>query len=253
MNEQILTATKISKTYGLTAGRRVAALDEVSVTLEKGHIYGLVGNNGSGKTTSMRVITGLANPNAGELSLFGSETPAQLNEARHRVGSLIEMPAYYGELSIRQNLNAQAMLIPGVTKAQIDELCELLGITRREVGVKKIRSCSLGQRQRYGIASALLGEPELLLLDEPINGLDPNGVHEIRELLQKLNRERGITMLISSHLLSELYKLATDYIFFDLGRVIETISAEELDKRIAERNLHDVEDYFLELTRRKLK
>lgn len=253
MGEAILTAAGICKSYGLTASRMVTALEDVSVTLEKGRIYGLVGNNGSGKTTFMRIITGLVSPGEGELSLFGSETPAQLDEARHRVGALFEAPAYHGELSIRQNLNAQAMLFPGVTKEDLDELCELLRISKNEVGTTKIKNCSPSQRQRYGIASALLGEPELLLLDKPFTGLKPDEISEIHNFLRKLNSERCTTMLISSRSLSELYKLATDYIFLDLGRVIETISAEELEKTIAERDLRNVEDYFLELTRRSVK
>jgi len=249
MSEIILQTKQLCKEYGLTQSKRVTALKNVDIELERGRIYGLVGNNGSGKTTLMRIISGLVRATSGEISLFGSENAKELQQERRRVGMLVESPAYYSELSIMQNLKAQSRLYSKSERFDLDELCALVGIDN-SFSRRSIRKCSLGQQQRYGIASALLGKPELLILDEPLNGLDPEGVNELRELLIKINREQGVTMLISSHILAELHKTATDYIFFRRGEVQECISAEELDERITENELKDVEEYFLMLNRR---
>jgi ABC-2 type transport system ATP-binding protein len=224
------------------------ALDGVSLTLESGRIYGLVGNNGAGKTTLMRVIAGLTPPTAGSISLFGAETEKELFAARQRIGFLIARPAGYEEISLWQNLVSQAMLMPGVTRQELSALCELAGLDR-SVRHRLLGKASTGERQRYGLASALMGRPELLLLDEPMNGLDPRGIADTRELILELNRERGMTVLISSHLLAELHRAATDYIFLHRGRVLETLTAAELDERIGERKLRSVEDYFLALVK----
>lgn len=249
MSEIILQTKQLCKEYGLTQSKRVTALKNVDIELERGRIYGLVGNNGSGKTTLMRIISGLVRATSGEISLFGSENAKELQQERRRVGMLVESPAYYSELSIMQNLKAQSRLYSKNEHFDLDELCAMVGIDK-SFSRRSIRKCSLGQQQRYGIASALLGKPELLILDEPLNGLDPGGVNELRELLLRLNKEQGVTMLISSHILAELYKTATDYIFFRRGEVQECISAEELDERITENELKDVEEYFLMLNRR---
>ena len=224
------------------------SLDGVDLTLESGHIYGLVGNNGAGKTTLMRVIAGLALPTAGSLSLFGAESEKDLFTARQRLGSLISQPAGYEDLSLWQNLMSQAALIPGVSRKDLADLCDLVGLGRN-TRHRSLRKASTGEKQRYGLAAALMGEPELLLLDEPMNGLDPSGIVEIRELLLRLHKEWEVTILISSHLLVELHQVATDYIFLHKGKVLERITAEELDARIAERKLRNVEAYFLALVK----
>ncbi len=224
------------------------ALDGVDLTLESGRIYGLVGNNGAGKTTLMRLIAGLALPTAGSLSLFGAESEKELFAARQRLGSLISQPAGYEDLSLWQNLVSQSVLLPDVSRKDLAALCDLVGL---ELSARRrsLRKASTGEKQRYGLAAALMGEPELLLLDEPMNGLDPGGIAETRALLLRLRQERGKTILISSHLLAELHEAATDYIFLHRGRVLETVTAEELDLRISERKLGNVEAYFLSLVK----
>ncbi len=224
------------------------ALDGVDLALESGHIYGLVGNNGAGKTTLMRLIAGLALPTGGSLSLFGAGSEKELFAARQRLGSLISQPAGYEDLSLWQNLVSQSILLPHVTRKDLSDLCSLVGL-ERSARSRSLRKASTGEKQRYGLAAALMGEPDLLLLDEPMNGLDPGGTADTRDLLLRLNRERGLTILISSHLLGELHRAATDYIFLHKGKVLETITAEELDRRIAEEKLRDVEAYFLALVK----
>ena len=223
-------------------------LDGADLTLESGHIYGLVGNNGAGKTTLMRLIAGLALPTGGSLSLFGAGSEKELFAARKRLGSLISQPAGYEDLSLWQNLVSQSILLPHVTRKDLSDLCSLVGL-ERSARRRSLRKASTGEKQRYGLAAALMGEPDLLLLDEPMNGLDPGGIADTRDLLLRLNRERGLTILISSHLLGELHRTATDYIFLHQGKVLETITAEELDRRIAEEKLRDVEAYFLALVK----
>ena len=225
-----------------------SALDGVDLTLEARHIYGLVGNNGAGKTTLMRIIAGLALPTKGSLSLFGAESEKDLFAARQRLGSLISQPAGYEDLSLWQNLVSQAMLIPRVSRKELSALCDLVGL-ERNTRHRSLRKASTGEKQRYGLAAALMGNPDFLLLDEPLNGLDPRGIVEIREMLQRLHEERELTILISSHLLAELHKTATDYIFLHQGKILETLTAVELDARIAERKLRDVEAYFLALVK----
>ena len=224
------------------------ALDGVDLTLESGRIYGLVGNNGAGKTTLMRLIAGLALPTAGSLSLFGAESEKELFAARQRLGSLISQPAGYEDLSLWQNLVSQSVLLPDVSRKDLAALCDLVGL-ERSARRRSLRKASTGEKQRYGLAAALMGEPDLLLLDEPMNGLDPGGMAETRDLLLRLRQERGLTILISSHLLAELHEAATDYIFLHRGRVLETVTAEELDRRISERKLGNVEAYFLALVK----
>ena len=243
----VFEAKDLGKEYG-RGSRRTTALDKVDLCLEEGRIYGLVGNNGAGKTTLLRLIAGLALPTAGSMSLFGASDPKGMLAARRRMGVLISEASGYEDLSLWQNLKVQADLLPPGETADFDALCSLVGLDR-ESRRRTLRQCSAGQKQRYGLASALLGSPEFLLLDEPMNGLDPSGVAEIRELLLRLHRERGLTILISSHLLEELHKVATDYVFLRFGQVLETLSAAELDRRIGERKLKDTESYFIELER----
>ncbi|MGM0789924.1 MAG: ABC transporter ATP-binding protein [Bacillota bacterium] len=224
MNDDVLTTSQLSKKY-----QKNMALDKVSVKIKKGSIYGFIGQNGAGKSTLIRVITGLAYPTAGTFELFGKNNEPDIIEARKRIGTIIEGPALYPQMTAKENLEAHRLLkgIPG--KECIDKTLKLVGL--QDTGKKKAKNFSLGMKQRLGLAIALLGDPEFLILDEPINGLDPMGVVEIRELLKKLNREYGITILISSHILSELHLLATHYGIIHKGELLEQLSAKELQEK----------------------
>ncbi|MGD6903363.1 ABC transporter ATP-binding protein [Bacillus infantis] len=224
MNDYVLTTNQLSKKY-----QKNMALDKVSVKIKKGSIYGFIGQNGAGKSTLIRVITGLAYPTAGTFELFGKSNEQDIIEARKRIGTIIEGPALYPQMTAKENLEAHRLLkgIPG--KECIDKTLKLVGL--QDTGKKKAKNFSLGMKQRLGLAIALLGDPEFLILDEPINGLDPMGVVEIRELLKKLNREYGITILISSHILSELHLLATHYGIIHKGELLEQLSAKELQEK----------------------
>lgn len=224
MNDYVLTTSQLSKKY-----QKNMALDKVSVKIKKGSIYGFIGQNGAGKSTLIRVITGLAYPTAGTFELFGKNNEPDIIEARKRIGTIIEGPALYPQMTAKENLEAHRLLkgIPG--KECIDKTLKLVGL--QDTGKKKAKNFSLGMKQRLGLAIALLGDPEFLILDEPINGLDPMGVVEIRELLKKLNREYGITILISSHILSELHLLATHYGIIHKGELLEQLSAKELQEK----------------------
>lgn len=201
------------------------AVDNVSIHVKKGAIYGLIGKNGAGKTTLMKLILGLSRSNSGEISLFGSNS--DLDEKRRNIGSLIEEPALYKSETALENLRRFAILVP-TSEEDLHKLLELVGL--QDAGNKKAGKFSLGMRQRLGIAIALLGKPQLLVLDEPINGLDPAGIKEIRDIILELN-SRGITFLISSHLLDELGKIATVYGIMSDGKLTEEITAEELNER----------------------
>ena len=227
MSELILQTKGLTKRYGHTL-----ALDHADLTLEKGQILGLVGRNGAGKTTLIRLISGQSYPTQGELTLFGASTPAALNHVRSRTGAMVEIPSFYPYLTARQNLEYYRIQrgIPGSTC--VDEALEQVRLT--DTGKKKFKAFSLGMKQRLGLALALMNHPEFLLLDEPINGLDPEGIVEFRELLLQLNRERQTTILISSHILSELSTLATHYAFIEQGRVLESISANHLREKCRE-------------------
>ncbi len=243
----VFEARGLGKKYGRRSGR-VTALAGVDLSVEGGRIYGLVGDNGAGKTTLLRLMAGLALPTAGSMALFSAADEKGLREARLRLGTLIADASGYEDLSLWQNLRVQEALLPAAEKQDLRALCDLVGLDKGSRR-RTLRQCSTGQKQRYGLASALLGSPEFLLLDEPMNGLDPSGVAEMRELILRLNRDRGVTILISSHLLTELHKIATDYIFLRFGSILETITAAELDRRIEARGLKDPEAYFLELER----
>ena len=249
--QKVYRGKRISLTDGRVSLRRermtFTALEGVDLNLEAGHIYGLVGNNGAGKTTLMRIIAGLVLPSGGTFTLFGANSERELFSARQRMGALIARPTGYDHLTLRQNLASQAMLIPEDRRADISALCDMVGLEEGPQN-RRLWMASTGEKQRYGLAAALLGSPELLLLDEPMNGLDPRGIVDTRELLLRLNREKGMTILISSHLLTELHQAATDYLFLHRGRVLETVTAGELDRRIGERGLESVEAYFLALT-----
>lgn len=224
MGEVILKTHNISKKYG-----NQFAVNNVNMTIKKGEIYGFIGQNGAGKTTLIRLITGLAHKTSGELELFNLSSESDLNKARTMIGSLIETPAFYGNMTARENLEVSRLVRNIAGKECIDEVLELVGL--KDTGKKKVKNFSLGMRQRLGIANALLGNPRLLILDEPINGLDPMGIVEIRELLKKINKEKEVTILISSHILGELSELATNYGIIREGKLIEEISAKKLKEK----------------------
>ncbi len=200
------------------------AVDKVNMHIKRGDIYGFIGKNGAGKTTAMKMILGLLNPSEGEIILFGSN---DLNKERQKIGSLIESPGLYKNCTAYENLK-RFSLIYGGNDEEIKEILALIGLS--DTGNKKAGRFSLGMKQRLGIGIALLGNPELLVLDEPINGLDPAGIKEIRDLIMKLNKERGVTILISSHILDELAKITTTYGIINDGRLIEEVSAEQLEE-----------------------
>lgn len=200
------------------------AVDNISIHVKKGDIYGLIGKNGAGKTTLMKLILGLSKPTSGEILLYGNE---DLNKSRNKIGSLIEEPGLYKNCTAYENMLRFAILY-GTKKEEIKELLELVNLSN--TGSKKVGQFSLGMRQRLGIAIALLGNPEILILDEPINGLDPAGIKEIRDIIIKLN-QKGVTFLISSHLLDELAKIVTNYGIISEGSLIEEVSAKELNER----------------------
>lgn len=201
------------------------AVDHVDMHIKRGDIYGFIGRNGAGKTTAMKLILGLLNPTDGEISLFGD---TNLDKQRIRIGSLIEAPGLYKNASAFENMKRFSILFGG-TDEEIKEILDLVGLGN--VGNRKAGSFSLGMKQRLGIAIALLGNPEILVLDEPINGLDPAGIKEIRDTILKLNQEKNVTFLISSHLLDELAKITTTYGIINDGRLIEEVDAKELMER----------------------
>lgn len=222
--EYIVTTSKLSKRYG-----KFKALDELDIHIPKGSIYGFVGRNGAGKTTFIRLITGVQAPSSGDYSLYGIKSDCkEICNARRRMGAVVENPSIYLDMTAEDNLKQQCLTLGIPTYAEIPELLKLVGL--ENTGRKKARNFSLGMKQRLGIAIALVGNPDFLVLDEPVNGLDPQGIVEMRELILKLNRERQITVLISSHILDELSKLATHYGFIHKGKLIKEISADELEK-----------------------
>ncbi len=221
MKEIILKTEKLSKHYG-----GFTALDNVDLTVYKNDIYGLIGRNGAGKTTIMKVVTGLACKSSGEFSLF-EKTGASVENERNRIGCLIENPAFFGNMTAYDNLKYYC-LQKGITDLkQIDEVLELVKLT--EVKNQRVSKFSLGMKQRLGIVLAMLDNPDLAILDEPINGLDPIGISELRDTFRRLNQEKNVTFIISSHILSELYAVANRFLFIDKGRVLKEISKEELD------------------------
>lgn len=221
--EYVLTTSALSKKY-----RKFEALKDLNIHIPKGAIYGFVGRNGAGKTTLIRVICGLQEPTSGEYMLYGiSNKDRQISKSRHRMGAVVETPSIYLDMTAEDNLKQQALVLGLPNYDSIPEILKLVGL--ENTGKKKARNFSLGMKQRLGIAVALIGNPDFIVLDEPINGLDPQGIVEIRELILKLNREHGITVLISSHILGELSKLATHYGFIEKGHIVKEISADELE------------------------
>ena len=221
--DNVLTTTALSKQY-----KHTKALDQLSMHVPRGAIYGFVGRNGSGKTTLIRLLCGLQAPTSGSFRLYDVENAsAGIHLARRRLGAVIETPSFYHHLSAADNLRQQYRILGLPRFADIPDLLRLVGLS--DTGHKKAGNFSLGMKQRLGIAMALAGHPDFLVLDEPTNGLDPQGIIEIRELILRLNREEGITVLISSHILDELSRLATHYGIIDGGRMVKELSAAELD------------------------
>ena len=224
--EYILKTNNLNKSY-----KKHQVLTDVNITIKRGDIYGFVGENGSGKTTIIRLITGLIFADSGDYELFNinSKSP-DISKVRSRVGAIVESPSIYLNMSAKENLEMQARILGGVSQEKIIGVLKEVGLDYLYDQKKNAGNFSLGMRQRLGIAMALLGDPEFLLLDEPMNGLDPAGIVEVRELILKLNKERGITFLISSHILTELALVATTYGIISKGKIIKEITSTELEK-----------------------
>ena len=233
--EAVLQIDNLVKNY-----KQKTVLNSVSMTVNRGDIYGFVGKNGAGKTTLIRVISGLTNASDGSYSLFGvKNTERGIDDARKKVCTMVETPALHLDLSAYDNMKLQC-LITGRPFSCIDELLRFVNLS--DTGKKKAKNFSLGMRQRLGIAVALVNEPELMLLDEPINGLDPEGIRQIRELLLKMHEEKKVTILISSHILSELSLFATRYGFIDSGNIIKEATIEEIREATKENCYIEVDD-----------
>lgn len=218
--DDILRTEQLTKVYGTQK-----VVDSVSISVTKGDIYGFVGKNGAGKTTFIRMILGLTQPTDGSFSLFSG---MEVSAARKKIGSLVESPALYSNMSALENLQMCCTIL-GENKRQAEEILQTIGLT--DTGKKKAGNFSLGMKQRLGIGMALVGDPDFLILDEPINGLDPTGIVEIRELLLSLKNERGKTIFVSSHYLGELEKIATRYGIIAKGKLVEEITSEELSAK----------------------
>lgn len=220
----VMQASGISKHYAGTA-----ALQDVSLRFEQGKIYGMIGRNGAGKTTFIRVVTGLSYPDSGELMLFGKQGEQELVKQRKRIGCIIESPVLQANMTAEENLDLTRIARGIPNRERVREVLEMVGLTG--TGKKKAKHFSLGMQQRLGIAAALLSDPELLILDEPMNGLDPVGIVEMRTILSSLAAERNITIVISSHILEELYQTATNFIIIDQGKILEEVTRPQLDER----------------------
>ncbi len=235
MREKLLELKNISKHY-----RNQLVLDDISFGIERGHIYGFVGENGAGKTTTLRIITGLTDADSGTVELFGETGRKELARNRKRTGCMIEHPVFDDSLDAVENLKLYCLSYGIRDFSNIPQILARTGLD--STGSKRLRDFSLGMKQRLGIASTLVSSPELLILDEPVNGLDPLGMIAVRKLLQSLRESDGITILLSSHILSELQELATDYIFISGGKILSAVSAGEvLDSGLS------LEDYYISL------
>ncbi len=239
--EEILQTEKLTKKYG-----SVTVLDNVTIRLQKEHIYGFIGGNGAGKSTLMKIIMGLVDPTEGTYSIFGKEKASDRERMRKKIGSMIEAPALYHGFSVMKNLELQRILTGNPDKESCDRILDMVGLS--EVKHKKVHTLSMGMKQRLGIALALIGNPQLLILDEPINGLDPKSIVVLRSILQRLNEEKGVTIFVSSHILSELYLLATDYIFIHKGKIIDVLTQDELKTKCQKYICIQTDDVPLALT-----
>jgi ABC-2 type transport system ATP-binding protein len=225
--DYILTTNGLTKTYG-----KHNAANNISIHIRQGDIYGLIGRNGAGKTTLLKMVGGLSTPTTGEFALFGY-SGKETAQVMHRVGSLIENPGIYPDLTAAENLKLKCIALGVRDKTVVPKLLETVGLAN--TGKKRVGKFSMGMKQRLGIALALVGEPDLVILDEPINGLDPQGVAEVRETIKKLNKEQNITFIISSHILDELAKIATNYGIIHNGNLLQELTKEELLNKCSER------------------
>lgn len=221
MDNTVIDVKNLSKQF-----MRQKAVDDVTFSIKQGMICGLVGPNGAGKTTIMKMLGGLILPTEGKITIFGGGSEKELAHARSRMSFIIETPYTKPDMTARENLVKQCLQKGVPDKKRVDEVLETVGLAH--TGNKKVKNFSLGMRQRLGIAGALLSKPEIMVLDEPVNGLDPEGIVEIRELLLKLNQENHITILISSHILAELSQMCTDYLFIHHGKLQQFVSSQEL-------------------------
>lgn len=240
--EYILETNNLCKKY-----KKTEVLNNLNMKIEKGAIYGLIGKNGAGKTTLIRIITGLQHKTKGNYKIYSiSSNQKEINDVRSRIGAIVEVPAIYLNLTAEENLIEQYKVIGMPSFDGIKELLDIVGLSN--VKNKKVKYFSLGMKQRLAIALALSSNPDFLILDEPINGLDPEGIIEIRELILNLNKNQNITFLISSHYLDELSKIATHYGFIDNGKIIKEISVKELNKLLKKKIVVKV-DNIKELTK----
>lgn len=246
MKEVALKTNRLTKDYG-----KFKALDGADMTVYRGDIYGLIGRNGAGKTTIMKTVTGLTNPTDGSYEIFGTDGK-DIGKEKRRLGCLIENPAFFPNLTGGQNLTYYCKLKGITDKNKIDEALELVDLL--DAKNKKFKSYSLGMKQRLGIALAILDNPDLIILDEPINGLDPIGISKLRDTFRKLNKEKNLTIMISSHILSELYAVANRFLFIDHGKVIKELTKEELDDECSRCLVIEVDDVTkaLNILERKL-
>ncbi|WP_373897421.1 ABC transporter ATP-binding protein [Haloimpatiens sp. FM7315] len=220
----------ILRTYNLTKKyKNTNVVDNVSLNIKKGEIYGFLGKNGAGKTTTLRMLMGLISPTKGEYEIFGKKSGDR--EVLGRIGAIIETPGFYPNLTARENLDIHRRMMGVPNKEYIDEALDIVGLSKYDIEKKKVKKYSLGMKQRLGVARALLHKPELLILDEPTNGLDPVGIKEMRETLIELNRKKEITILVSSHILPEIQMLATNIGIINKGKLLEEIDYKTLQKK----------------------
>lgn len=222
--ETVLRTNQLTKVYG-----KETVVDHLDLEVKRGSIYGFLGPNGAGKTTTIRMLLGLARPTEGEVLIFGKNFHEYRLSILERVGSLVETPSYYSHLTGYENLEVVRRLYRIPEKVRIDEVLEIVGLT--DTKHKKVKNYSLGMKQRLGIATALMNRPELLILDEPTNGLDPSGIQEIRELIRQMPRQHDVTVFVSSHLLSEVEQIATDVGILHRGRLLFQGSLQSLRSR----------------------
>lgn len=227
MSEYLLCTRGLTKRFG-----HHNAVDHVDLHISKGAIYGFIGRNGAGKTTCLKMISGLSSPTEGEIEIFGYKG-RKLEQMRSRIGCLIEAPGLYENMTAYENLKTKCLFCGIHKKGYIEDILDTVGLA--DTGKKKTKHFSLGMKQRLGVGLVLVGEPDLLVLDEPINGLDPQGIAEVRDTLQRLQQERNMTILISSHILEELSKIATHYGIIHNGALLEELTREELMRRCSER------------------
>jgi ABC-2 type transport system ATP-binding protein len=224
VKEDLIKISNVTKSYN-----KKIVLDNVTLNIEKGKIYGFIGQNGAGKTTLIKILMGLSFADHGTLEIFGEKDSKGLEKARKSIGCMVEHTGLYPNFTAKKNLTLQCKYKGLSEKEEINRVLKIVGL--HEMGSKKFKNFSMGMKQRLAIAVALIGNPKLIILDEPVNGLDPIGISEIREMLLKLNAEKDITILISSHILGELYMLATDYLIIDDGKIVDMLTLEQLDEK----------------------